>query len=455
MNSSIKDRLVYLFFIILFSTLTALRINGVLISEPKVDLYDSPSYFDFSLTGGVRMPLITFIYSTLKDFKSIMLLQVILSITSISFFTLSLIEYIESRILKYIFILIMFLFAISSNMISIDYLIMAESLNISSILILITFLFRLLKNNFRNIDVFLTTLSIFIFAGIKSVNGILSIFCLLILFVKLIHDEIKVKKNNKKNFQFINFFFIISSLITTTYLTSNIEATPILNTSAITNSRLWENKNWRNYALDQGFPLEARTVFLNYSNNNLGLPPDEAVSKLPTFQNWYESEGKNFLLNLMVSKPDYTFIAPFFMFFYTENKNLEGTLFYGYSQGLNNYFGFSSLQIFNWKTFEIFWPNDRSYKYIILGTIFILISIPQILFNKAQKKENFIFLKYINIILSFSLLLSYISWWFGSTPKELPRHQFPISAILYLLGILNLIYILNFIFKKITLKHKA
>ena len=455
MNKLLTNKSVYAFFFILFSFMTILRIKGVLNSDPKVDLYDSPSYFEFRLTGGVRMPLITLIYSTLKDFKLITIFQVLMSITSITFFTLTFVKFIQKAALKYIFILLMFLFAISTNLVSLDYLIMAESLNISSIFLLITCVFRLLQNNFKYIDVFFTTLSIIIFAGIKSINGILSIFCLSILLIKIIQVQLKLDKNWKKIFQSVNIYFILFSLLAATYVTTNVEATPILNTSAITNSRLWENKNWRNYALNQGFPLEARTVFLKYSNNNLGLPPDEAVSKLPSFQNWYYSKGKNFLINLMIAKPDYTFLAPFLMFFYTENKNLEGTLFFGYSQGLKNYFGFRNLQILNFNSYDIFWPNQRSSKYVILGILFLFISIPQILFSKKNIKENFFFFKFVNTILFFALLLSYLSWWFGSTPNELPRHQFPVSVILYILGILNFIQILNIIINKITLKHKV
>lgn len=455
MNKFIKNNLIYILFSVIFSLITWLRIKGVLATEPKVDLYDSPSYFDFRLIGGVRMPLITFIFSTLKDLKMIILFHVIFSIFSIIFFTLTIVNHFKTTALKYIFILIMSLFSISSNIVGIDYLILAESLNISLILLLLTNLFRLIKYNYRNTDIFLTTLSITIFAGIKSVNGILSIFCLSILLLKSAQLILVVRKNRIKFIQFFNVFFILFSLSATSYITINIEATPILNTSAITNSRLWENKNWRNFALKQGFPLDARTVFLNYSNNNLGIPPDEAVSKLPTYQNWYQTKGKNFLFNLMIAKPDYTFLAPFFMFFYTENRNLEGTLFFGYSQGLKNYFDISNLQIFNFRIKDIFWPDERANKYIILGLLFIIISIPQIFLNNRSHKEYLYFLKYVNIVLFFALLLSYLSWWFGSTPKELPRHQFPISVILYILGIINFIFILDSIFKKITLKRKA
>jgi hypothetical protein len=250
----------------------------------------------------------------------------------------------------------------------------------------------------------------------------------------------------------VNIVLCIIFIPLTLLVTLNIKATPILNTSAIINSRLWENKEWREYVLSSGFPLDARTTFLNYTENNLGSPPDAAVSNLESYKNWYEKSGKNLLIRFMLAKLDYTFFSPFFMYCYSENKNLQNTAIFGYSQGMLNYQNIKSAHVINLLNINIFWPHSRILKYSNLSLLLILISINQFIFFRAKENKTIALLRYTTIVLVSSLFWSYLSWWFGSTPNEIPRHQFPVSVVIHLLGILNAVYLIEKITCKIRLR---
>lgn len=447
LNKKFWTRIEFCLYFAIFIAFSIIRFNKINEIQPIFDLYDSPSYFKFEIFGGVRMPIITFLFSSLQNLTTIVKFQTILSSIITLFFLLTIVKSLStltSRIIFYTLIMVLFS---SPNVLYLDYYIMAESLNISSILLVLTTLFLYLKNPFSNFYLLLLILSLIIFSGIKSVNGFVSAFALIIILLKIFYNY-KSRKIISTGFLIhANTFISIIFIPLTLFITLNISATPILNTSAIINSRLWENKEWRAYILNNKFPMEARTTFLNFSENNLGSPPDAAVANLESYKKWYENGGNRFLIRFMIDNLDYTFIAPFTMFNYSESKNLENTLLFGYSQGILNYQNIDSPQAVDLFNLDLFWPKDRIFKYINLSLFFIIISFTQIVLLIRQNKNSSHETIFTHLSISFAIIWSYLSWWFGSTPNDLPRHQFPVSVIIHILAVLNLCFLIDNLLK--------
>jgi hypothetical protein len=59
--------------------LTLFRLFQVRNIEPIFGPYDAPSYFNFVFSGGIRMPLITFIFSTIENHFAIVVFQTFVS----------------------------------------------------------------------------------------------------------------------------------------------------------------------------------------------------------------------------------------------------------------------------------------------------------------------------------------------------------------------------------------
>ena len=87
MTNTVKGKLIPIVSLVLGLILTIYRTNSSLELQPLIDPYDSPSYFNFKLIGGVRMPIITFIFSRLETYENIIIFQSVLS--SLSWILLS------------------------------------------------------------------------------------------------------------------------------------------------------------------------------------------------------------------------------------------------------------------------------------------------------------------------------------------------------------------------------
>ena len=190
---------------------------------------------------------------------------------------------------------------------------------------------------------------------------------------------------------------------------------------------------------------EARSTFLRFQSRNLGLPPDTAVAKLNQYQNWYQKNGKNFLIYFMLGNPSYTFFGPIAFFVFQDDLNLNNTIWRGAAVG---YLDYESLKSTNSKFIPLanyFWPVERSNSYLFLGFILLIISISIKLMVNSNKYPEY--LKLYIFLISIVFFTGYFAWWFGSTPSDLGRQQLTFAFGLRFIFIIGLTLILDNLYK--------
>ena len=444
MNLSIKNY--YHIYIVAISALilSFFRIKHSLKQVPVFGNYDSASYFEFSLFGGLRMPLITFIYSTIENQNSIVLLQSILSLISFTVLGLVFFKLKKNKNITIIFSVAVLLLGNTNQVVYLDSTIDSESLNITFLILLLSSLINLF-NSKRQFNAFILFLmALILYSGIKTMNNIVSIF---VIFLLLIFCKNLLILKGKEVISYALISFLIISNI---YYFMKVNITPELNTSGIINSRIWEVPNWKKSVLESNFPVEARSIYLRFKNENLGLPPDTAVGNLPQFQIWYSKVGKNFLIEFMIKHPGYTFFGPIALPVFSNNFSLHETVWRGVASGVldnNTYLSPNS----NFSSFDfIFWPLERTNAYIYVSLILFVLSISFfILINSQNQLKNLNLLKIFTLL---SLFISYFAWWFGSTPPDLARHQFPFAISMRILFLYSLLLIVDLILKKGNIK---
>jgi hypothetical protein len=436
----------YLYLSIFFSILSFLyRLTLSHNVDPIFGRFDSPSYFNFVFVGGIRMPLITLIFSTINDLNNIIIFQSI--IAALAWTSLALVIYLlnfDERLI-FIFSILILSLGLSKQIVYLDSCIDSESLNISFLVILIsTILLKYLLNN--NLSNFLLILSCILFAGIKSINALIIIIPLGFILLQ--------KIRTKNNSSLVNRIIVLLAVFISTlslYLFSNIQTTQILNTSGIINARLWKVESWKEYALRNGYPIQARSIYVRFTNQNLGLAPDTAVAKQPDFQKWYEDKGNKFLLKFMLSHPDYTFLSSIALPIFIRDLNFGETIWRAAAEGILYYE--SRQHALALKTTEnyLFWSVNRSSGYIQIGIFLILIALSlRTIFAKSS--AQFKLQSALLFLISITFFNSYLSWWFGSTPSDMGRHQFPFSVSLRIIALLSALLIFQNLINKFKTK---
>ena len=437
-----KSKLIPIVSLILGLILTVYRTNSSMALEPVIDPYDSPSYFNYKLIGGVRMPIITFIFSRLESYENIIVFQSVLS--SLSWILLSQVVFTLkfNRGVLLVFSIIILSLGFSNQVFLLDGFINAESLNISALVLCISSVFLIIvKRNLLSYTLFI--LSVTFYAGIKSINALSAVF-FLILFIIFLFAIGETKNRVGLIFSAVG-IFLMSVFF---FLFTKVDATPILNTSALINQRIWNVDSWRTYTLEQGFPPEARSTFLRFKSRNLGIPPDAAVSIQPDYKKWFDESGNGFLINFMIYNPDYTIFGPIALPIFEEKIYLSGTIWGGAATGILYAEIFNNEWFRSWPMNGVFWSLDRAAGYIQFS-IFLAIIALSLLPNLFSKKYENQLQKVIMFLLVMGLVVSYLAWWFGSTPSDIGRHQFPFAIIIRIIFIFSSIYLTQILVNKL------
>jgi hypothetical protein len=182
----------------------------------------------------------------------------------------------------------------SKPIIYLDSVIDSESLGISFLVILFASVLSFYAKQSK-LSILLILIACILFAGIKSINAVIVLLPLsFVLYV--------IFRNREYNYTYAKVFIFLTTFISALsfYLFLNIQTTQILNTSGVINARLWKVESWKKDVLESGFPKEARSTYLRFTNRNLGLPADTAVAKQPNFLDWYENGGDDFLIKFMI-----------------------------------------------------------------------------------------------------------------------------------------------------------
>jgi len=437
-----KSKLIPIVSLILGLILTVYRTNSSMALEPVIDPYDSPSYFNYKLIGGVRMPIITFIFSRLESYENIILFQSVLS--SLSWILLSQVVFTLkfNRGVLLVFSIIILSLGFSNQVFLLDGFINAESLNISALVLCISSVFLIIvKRNLLSYTLFI--LSVTFYAGIKSINALSAVFFLILFIIFLF--AIGETKNRVGLILSAVGIFLMSVFF---FLFTKVDATPILNTSALINQRIWNVDSWKSYTLEQGFPPEARSTFLRFKSRNLGIPPDAAVSIQPDYKKWFDESGNSFLINFMIYNPDYTIFGPIALPIFEKKIYLSGTIWGGAATGILYAEIFNNEWFRSWPMNGVFWSLDRTAGYIQFS-IFLAIIALSLLPNLFSKKYENQLQKVIMFLLVMGLVVSYLAWWFGSTPSDIGRHQFPFAIVIRIIFIFSSIYLTQILVNKL------
>jgi hypothetical protein len=413
--------------VVLISTIyLVFRIVNATLVAPFYDEFDSPQYFSFSFFPSFRTHGITLIYSILKDEFLITIFQAFVGSLVWLYLWISIIRLFSNKFLQVVFTFLYFVLASSSVVIEHDSTLLSESLAISSTIFLFatSIEYFLGEKKYSQKSVYFFGLGILWFLSTKSSNSL--IFPLLgSILIITAFQKLKYRKLVLSGLIFIIFglFFLANSL--------SSDITKTLTTSGTINNRLVFVDSWKNELLDSGYPERAFSVWNDFSQNNLGLPPDQAVVNLPEFKTWWNNGGESYLLKFTLSNPDYALLAPIALPIFSDDLNFRKTLLSGWSQGTDltsEYEGFNK-SLF---TRTLFWPDEPEKAYLVLSiALFITgLSLLSLLIMNYSKEFNLIIVSFILI-----LIWSYLNWWFGSKPVDMARHNLSAAVMLKVISL--------------------
>lgn len=428
-------------FIILSTVYILLNFRNIFYGYPIFDTYDSPAYFDFTLYPSLRMQLVTIIYSTLVDETLIVIFQVLISVFSFIYLAHKLFNIFANKINGIFAVIMTYFLGFSSVVTEQNYKLLSESLNNSALTLLFGALVGYIKNvTFKNYVKVI--LAILFLAGTKAVSSI-SILVFFVLFLLLIN----LPKNNQRKFWVvtyialsINIFFVLTATST--------DFSKVYTTSSIINERIWKNSEWKNDAINNGFPLESRQIWLNFKESNKGLPPDMAVISSAEFKIWWVKEGENYLYDFMSRNLDYTFVGPICLPCLEDKYTFRETILSGWSQGTDDFRNVPQLKkLQTSRTF--FWPERPEYAYIVILIFLFTLVIYNFLLLSRPTGIDMSHSKVITLFLFYILIYSYISWWLGSKENDMARHQLNSALGIRILSIYLIFLIIDTIIRKI------
>ena len=413
--------------VVLISTIyLVFRIVNATLVAPFYDEFDSPQYFILKSFPSFRTHGITLVYSIIKDEFLITMFQAFVGSLVWIYLWISILRFISNRYLRVVFTFLYFVLASSSVIIEHDSSLLSESLAISSTIFLFatSIEFFLGEKKYSQRSLYIFGLGILWFLSTKSSNSL--IFPLLgsILLITAFQKQ-KYKKLVLPSLIFMIFglFFLANSL--------SSDITKTLTTSGTINNRLVFVESWKNELLDSGYPEKAFSVWNDFSQDNLGLPPDQAVVNLPEFKTWWKNGGESYLLRFTLSNPDYALLAPIAIPIFSDDLNFRKTLLSGWSQGTDltsEYKGFNKSLV----TRTMFWPDEPEKAYLVLSIALLItgISLLSLLIMNYPKEFNLIIVSFILI-----LIWSYLNWWFGSKPVDMARHNLSAAVMLKVISL--------------------
>lgn len=417
-------------------------------AQPTINTFDTPSYFNFTLYPSFRMQIVTAIYSIVEEYEKIIQIQVFLAGLSWVFLSLTLYKFFDESLVALLITPLILFFASSSVVLEHNYILASESLNNSGINFFIGSLLLLLKK-YSTFNTLLVFTSLGIVAGTKSASALATLLIGLILLFWISFHQSK-KKRRLITFAVLGNFILV--FFVATALSSDITKT--LTTSGTLNNRIWINPEWRDQVIQSGYPVELRKLWIDYSESNLGSPPDQAVVDTPSFVDWWETGGESFLNRFMIKNLDYTILGPICLPCLNSNFTFNQTLVAGWGKGTEEFRYYETLQgISAPKTF--FWPIKPEDSYFVLGVFSSLIALSLLLSILSQTPLSASLRKMYLVMLTYVFAYSYLSWWFGSKPVDMTRHQLAGAITIRILAIIafgHLLFVLYELVKKLLSK---
>ena len=149
----------------------------------------------------------------------------------------------------------------------------------------------------------------------------------------------------------------------------------------------------------------------------------------------------------MINNPEYTIFGPIALPIFEEKIYLSGTIWGGAATGILYAEIFNNEWFKSWPMNGFFWSLDRTSGYIQFS-IFLAIIALSLVPNLFSKKYENQLQKVIMFLLVMGLVVSYLAWWFGSTPSDIGRHQFPFAIVIRIIFIFSSIYLTQILINK-------
>lgn len=422
-NTSFFDS-IFILALSLFFCIT--RIITIYDNAAGYDFSDSASYFIFTLDEPTRMPLITFLFSSIQYFGAITLIQVIIS--SLAWILLAISIFIFLPILKNLGFILILLLGVSTAVVELDTLILSESLTLSFLILSLATLFLYFYYN-KNLFLLFHLVSLVLFSQIKQSTLIIGSLWI-VVFVLLIYAN---KSSTRITFTVNLLFFLafIINLLTWSTVSKNTLHDRQLSTTSIIEKSFF-SEELRNYWLGQGFPAEAFTV---YGGPPFNIPI-QAVRSLHSVKLWENNTESNPSFRLFKNRPIYTLVAPLAPNIYITNYGYLNSVLPALASGTDyvqnqefrdsRYLGQKSDWIKNWnlpKTF--FWSDNFLNQKIIL--IFMFSNLMIFAFTSFSRSQNHNYSNTTLIIISLVFLLAiWVNWLLTAYNYE--RYLIPYSV---------------------------
>jgi hypothetical protein len=441
------NKTIKLIYPISFISLIILKFYINLRVDVGISAYDTMSYFEFSLINSVRMPQISYIFSTIQYFGAISIFQSTISIICWSFFTLALNSFFNNYYVKILNLLLVFSLATSSPIMKFDLIILSESLAISfGVLLMATFIYYVKERN--SLSYFYLAIAIILFGFPKQSNAFISLL-LAIIFFGFTISKFKKSKNvypilfSAISFVATLFFYEVSK--SNNFIEQQVALVNII-------ERTYDDFDKQQYWLNQGFPAIAYQVYGSAPFKT----PGEMTADTPQVKAWKQTEYSHPAEKFILANPIFATFAPVVPQIFINHYSFYESIFPPLATGVIE----SDKTIdLNSKTMNVipnylsklelprtfWWPQSEVSIEVLLILIFGTIFISLIILIREKDHDN------LKIILVFSYLFFILGTWANwnvALVYTLDRLLTPWAVQLRLTFIIAIIYLINLIMSK-------
>ena len=442
MNKSVK----YIY-PISFVSLIILKFLINLRVDVGISAYDTMSYFEFSTINPVRMPQISYIFSSIQYFGAISIIQSLVSIFCWSVFILVLNDFFHNYYLKILNLLLVYSLAISSPIMKFDLIILSESLAISlGVLLTAAFIYFVKKRT--NLSYLYLSIAIVLFGFPKQSNAFIALLLSTVFFGFTI---LKFRKSQRINLVLLStvsliitlFFYDVSK--SNNFIEQQVSMVNII-------ERTYDDYDKQKYWLEQGFPAIAYQVYGSAPFRT----PGEMTADTPQVKAWKQTEYSYPTEKFILGNPIFATFAPVAPQLFIHHYSFYESIFPPLASGVIE----SEKTIdLNSKTMNVipnyltklelprtfWWPeSEYTIKFLLIsifGTIFISLLI--LLRNKGDYN--------LKVILLFSYLFFVLGTWANwnvALVYTLDRLLTPWAVQLRLTFIIAMLYLINLTLSK-------
>jgi hypothetical protein len=259
------------------------------------------SYFEFSTINPVRMPQISYIFSSIQYFGAISIIQSLVSIFCWSVFILVLNDFFHNYYVKILNLLLVYSLAISSPIMKFDLIILSESLAISlGVLLTAAFIYFVKKRT--DLSYLYLSIAIVLFGFPKQSNAFIALLLSTVFFGFTIS---KFRKSQRINLVLLSTIsFIITLFFYDVSKSNNFIEQQVSMVNII--ERTYDDYGKQKYWLDQGFPAIAYQVYGSAPFRT----PGEMTADTPQVKAWKQTEYSYPTEKFILGNPIFATFAP-------------------------------------------------------------------------------------------------------------------------------------------------